>query len=73
MENIENIKSTYHRIADEAQQGLNKVQQQIYRIGTLRLLLFVAGVAGLIYFTSGRKVGRYWQESHSSPCCRSSF
>lgn len=50
MENIENIKSTYHRIADEAQQGLNKVQQQIYRIGTLRLLLFVAGVAGLIYF-----------------------
>lgn len=50
MESIENIKSAYRRIADEAQQELNKVQQQIYRIGTLRLLLFVAGVAGIIYF-----------------------
>ena len=48
MESIENIKSTYRRIADEAQQQLNKVQRQIYRIGTLRLLLFIAGVAGLI-------------------------
>ena len=46
MESIENIKSTYRRIADEAQQKLNKVQRQIYRIGTLRLLLFIAGVAG---------------------------
>ena len=52
MESIENIKSAYRRIADEAQQELNKVQQQIYRIGTLRLLLFVAGVAGIIYFRS---------------------
>ena len=42
MESIENIKSTYRRIADEAQQQLNKVQRQIYRIGTLRLLLFIA-------------------------------
>lgn len=50
MESIENIKSTYRRIADEAQQQLNKVQRQIYRIGTLRLLLFIAGVAGLICF-----------------------
>ena len=50
MESIENIKSTYRRIADEAQQKLNKVQRQIYRIGTLRLLLFIAGVAGLICF-----------------------
>ena len=50
MDSIENIKSAYRRIADEAQQELNKVQQQIYRIGTLRLLLFVAGVAGIIYF-----------------------
>ena len=50
MESNENIKSIYRRIADEAQQQLNKVQRQIYRIGTLRLLLFIAGVAGLICF-----------------------
>ena len=34
----------------EARQELNKVQQKIYRIGSLRLLLFVAGVVGIIYF-----------------------
>ena len=54
MESIENIKSTYRHIADEAQQQLNKAQRQIYRIGTLRLLLFIAGVAGLICFGTGR-------------------
>jgi len=50
MESIENIKSVYRRIEDEARCELNKVQQQIYRISTLRLLLFVAGIAGIIYF-----------------------
>ena len=50
MESIENIKSVYQRIEDEARCELNKVQQQIYRISTLRLLLFVAGIAGIIYF-----------------------
>lgn len=50
MENIEHISQTYRDIADGAQQELNKVQKQIYRIGTLRLALFVAGVAGIIYF-----------------------
>lgn len=50
MESIENIKSVYRRIEDEADAELNKVQQQIYRISTLRLLLFVAGIAGIIYF-----------------------
>lgn len=49
MENIENISRNYRHIADEAQQELNKIQKQIYRIGTLRLLLFIAGVAGIIY------------------------
>ena len=39
MESIENIKSTYRRIADEAQQQLNKVQRQIYRIGTLPVVI----------------------------------
>lgn len=57
MESIENIKSTYRHIADEAQQQLNKVQRQIYRIGTLRLLLFIAGVAGLIWFPGGKLGG----------------
>lgn len=52
MKTIEDISGIYRKIAEEAQQQLNKVQQQIFRIGTLRLLLFVAGVAGLIYFHS---------------------
>ena len=34
MESIENIKSVYQRIEDEARCELNKVQQQIYRIST---------------------------------------
>ncbi|WP_294618040.1 MutS family DNA mismatch repair protein [uncultured Bacteroides sp.] len=50
MESIGSISRTYHRIAEEAQQELNGVQRQIYRISTLRLLLFVAGIAGIIYF-----------------------
>lgn len=50
MENIENISRNYRCIADEAQQESNKVQKLIYRIGTLRLLLFIAGIAGIIYF-----------------------
>lgn len=52
MENIENISQNYRHIADEAQQKLNKVQKQIYRISTLRLLLFIAGVTGVAYFWS---------------------
>lgn len=50
MNSIEEISATYRHIAEEAGRKLNRVQQQIYRIGTLRLLLFVAGVAGIIYF-----------------------
>ena len=45
MESIEKIKSTYSRIAEEAQQESNKIQQAIYHTGSLRLLLFVAGIA----------------------------
>lgn len=52
MNSIEEIRTGYRRIADETKRELNKVQQQIYRIGTLRLLLFIAGVAGIIYFRS---------------------
>lgn len=50
MNSIEEISAAYRHIAEEARQKLNRVQQQIYRIGTLRLVLFIAGVAGIIYF-----------------------
>ena len=52
MNTIDKISTVYRNTAEEARQKLNKVQQKIYRIGTLRLLLFVAGVAGIIYFWS---------------------
>ncbi|WP_300700004.1 MutS family DNA mismatch repair protein [Bacteroides sp.] len=52
MKPIKEIETTYSNIVRESQQKLSKVQQQIYRIGTLRLLLFVTGVAGIIYFWS---------------------
>lgn len=52
MNTINEITATYQHIAEEGQRKLNKVQNKIYRIGTLRLLLFVAGVAGIIYFWS---------------------
>lgn len=52
MKTIEEISATYRSIAEKAKQELNKVQLQIYRIGSLRLLLFIAGVAGIIYFWS---------------------
>lgn len=47
---IDKISAVYRNTAEEARQELNKVQQKIYRIGSLRLLLFVAGVVGIIYF-----------------------
>ena len=56
MESIENIKSVYQRIEDEARCELNKVQQQIYRISTLRLLLSWQELRGLSI--SGQKVGQ---------------
>ena len=50
MNSIEEISAAYRHIEEEARRKLNRVQQQIYRIGTLRLVLFIAGVAGIIYF-----------------------
>ena len=52
MDTINEITATYQRIAEEGRSELNKVQNKIYRIGSLRLLLFVAGIAGIIYFWS---------------------
>ena len=45
MNTINEITATYQRIAEEGRSELNKVQNKIYRIGSLRLLLFVAGIA----------------------------
>ena len=44
------IIDTYQRIILESESKLAKVKQHIYRIGTLRLILFAAGIAGIIYF-----------------------
>lgn len=52
MNTIDRISTVYRNTAEKAGQELNKVQQKIYRTGTLRLLLFVTGVAGIIYFRS---------------------
>ena len=52
MDTINEITATYQHIAEEGRSELNKVQNKIYRIGSLRLLLFVAGIAGVIYFWS---------------------
>ena len=49
MEQLNLIIDTYQRIL-ESESKLAKVKQHIYRIGTLRLILFAAGIAGIIYF-----------------------
>ena len=57
MEQLNLIIDTYQRIILESESQLAKVKRRIYRIGTLRLILFAAGVAGIIYFWSeGRLV-----------------
>lgn len=50
MTTFQEIIDTYQTIISESEIKLNKAKRGIYRIGTLRLLLFVAGIAGLIYF-----------------------
>ena len=50
MEQVNLIIDTYQRIILESESKLAKVKQHIYRIGTLRLILFAAGIAGIIYF-----------------------
>lgn len=52
MEQLNLIIDTYQRIILESESQLAKVKRRIYRIGTLRLILFAAGVAGIIYFWS---------------------
>lgn len=50
MKQLEHIIQTYKDIIKETEQKLNKEKQRIYRIGTLRLILFIGGIAGVIHF-----------------------
>lgn len=50
--NIEEIKTIYHNLVEQAKKELRGVQLLIFRVGSLRLLLFIAGVAGVCYFWS---------------------
>lgn len=47
---LENVIETYNNIINETELKLNKERQNIYRISTLRFILFVAGIAGVINF-----------------------
>ncbi len=42
--------ATYRQIITETDAKLKDVKRRIFHIGTLRLILFIAGVAGIIYF-----------------------
>ena len=46
---IDKISAVYRNTAEEARQELNKVQQKIYRIGSLRLLLFVGSSRNYLF------------------------
>ena len=52
MEELNRIIETYRHIIEETEQQVSKVKQRIYRVGTLRLVLIVAGIAGVIHFWS---------------------
>jgi len=52
MENLDKIISTYTQIIIDTQEKLAKEKKKIYRISTVRVLLFIAGIAGLFYFFS---------------------
>lgn len=52
METIQKISETYAKIISHTQEQISKVQRKIYHIGSIRLILFVAGVAGIIHFWS---------------------
>lgn len=48
MSDIQSVKSRYEETVGEARHELEKIRRVIYRVGTVRLLLFVACVAGMI-------------------------
>lgn len=45
-----NPSERYARLLTEAERRLNHLKQRIWRISMLRVLLFAAGIAALIYF-----------------------
>jgi len=52
MDNPYMIINTYKQIIEETLGKLAGVKKRIYRISTIRVLLFIIGVAGIIYFFS---------------------
>lgn len=52
METLNHIIETYQDIIHKTEQKLGKEKRQIYRIGTIRLILFIAGIVGVIHFWS---------------------
>lgn len=50
MSDITLLQNTYHKIINQAQSRLTSVKRIIYRISSLRVFLFLAGIAGLVYF-----------------------
>lgn len=50
MNTLDNIISTYQTNVDKTEQELAKETKRIYRVGTLRLILFIAGITGFFYF-----------------------
>lgn len=49
MEELNKIRETYQNIIQETRLKLQQVRRQIYHVGSIRLLLFISGVAGVIY------------------------
>ncbi len=49
---IEQIIKEYRHTVDETRKKLSKTKNEIYRIGTLKLILFIACIGGIIYFAS---------------------
>ena len=47
---LQTVLADYQQRKANHEQHLSRIQQRIYRIGTIRLLLFVAAIVGAIYF-----------------------
>lgn len=67
MEQLNLIIDTYQRIILESESKLAKVKQHIYRIGTLRLILFAAGIAGILFLGRGQAGDRRYRGYHLHP------
>ncbi|KAA6329839.1 DNA mismatch repair protein MutS [termite gut metagenome] len=56
MEDLDEVIVSYRQIIVKTQQELNKITRQIVHVGTIRLILFIAGVAGIIYFHNESRI-----------------